>query len=96
MPAINLERFFTDMKVALSAGHPPMYVQMMLATMVFILVRLFFLFRTHRKNVFRVKQWTFFGYLTTLIILSFGTWETIASTWNYYGVRMLRLFAKFI
>lgn len=91
-----LEKFVTDMHVGLSAGNPPIYVQLALATMVYILLRLYVMVRNGGMRSENVLNWLTGVYVALLLVLSFGTWDYIMSFYKTYGRQAVYALSRYI
>ena len=73
------------MHTALSHGEPPLYVQMSIVTMIYIVLRLYFLLRGRQDNPKQPANWLTVTYMVLLTLLSFGSWEYLVQAWHTYS-----------
>ena len=80
-----------DIIAATRDGHPPLYVQMMLVTMLFIILRLYVLVRRRRRAATPPNEWLMGGYLGLLALLSLGVWDHLQMFYRDYVLHTVRV-----
>ncbi len=86
------ERLVNDVQMALHAGNPPLYMQVALATMIFIVIRLYQIVRRWRRAATPPNEWITGGYLLLLGLLSLGTWDYIRTFYTDYFLHVLHVY----
>ena len=81
-----------DVQLALNNGNPPLYMQLALVTMVFIIVRLYLIARRWRRAATPPNEWVTGGYLALLALLSLGTWDYIYTFYTDYFLYVLHVY----
>ena len=82
-----LEHWYRTLEAALREGSPPLYVQLSAATVIFVALRLYFLWRRRVKNARPPpSEWLAGGWLGVLLLLSLGIVDHLVRLYRDYVI----------
>ncbi len=97
MHLIQLQPLWTDLRFALLQGTPPLYWQLLVATAIFVFIRLWIWWRNRRVRRVLVNPQIFTGlWLGAMVLLSMGLLEQARHFSDLYLRRILLVLSTLI